>query len=87
MDLNLKKYNIENISIEFQHMGRVKIRSMIKKLNNLGYSYMGYGFDHNSLDFLFKRKKIKRNQYLSLILGYTKSKKNRHFINRILIKN
>jgi len=86
MDLNLKKYNIENISIEFQHMGRVKIRSMIKKLNNAGYSYMGYGFDHNSLDFLFKRKKIKLNQYLSLILGFTRSKKIRHFINRILIK-
>lgn len=86
MSLNLMKYDIQNISIEFVHMTRKQIRVMIKKLNSYGYSYMGYGYDLYNLDYLFSKKVMFFNQILSYILTYTRSKKIRHFINKIINK-
>ena len=84
MSLNLAEFEIKKISIEFQHMSRKQIREMIKKFNKNSYSYMGYGYDHSKLNFLFEKKVIKLNQVLSIILGYTRSKKIRHLINDLI---
>jgi FkbM family methyltransferase len=86
MNLNLAKYDIKNISIEFAHMSRRQIRSMISKFNSFGYSYIGYGYDLYNLDYLFTKKKLILNQLLSYVLTFTRSKKVRHFINRIINK-
>ena len=68
MSINLKKYNIKNISIEYLHLSKFQKRNMINKLIKFGYSYCGYGYDHNNYDFLFVKKKIFINQLLSKVL-------------------
>ena len=57
MDINLKKYNIKNISIEFLHLNKDQKKNLIPKLINNGYSYNGFGLDHNNIDWLFTKKK------------------------------
>ena len=84
MSLSLADFDIKKISIEFQHMHMKQIRAMIKKFNKNSYSYKGYGYDHFNLDFLFEKKVIRLNQFLSIILGYTRSKKIRHLINYLI---
>ena len=44
MDLNLKKYDIKNISIESIHLEKVQKKTLVSKLLENGYSYSGsYG--------------------------------------------
>ena len=56
MDLDLKKFNIKNISIEYIHLDRQKIIKLFNKFLNNGYSYIGKGFDTNGYDLMFKKK-------------------------------
>ena len=68
MSINIKKKIIENISIEFIHMNKFQKRTMINHLTKNGYSYAGYGYDHNNFDLLFVRKKIFLNRILSKLI-------------------
>lgn len=74
MSINMKKFDIKNISIEFIHLTSLEKKKMIKHLNQNGYSYFGNGYDHNNFDFLFKRKKIFLNRLLSQFLWMISSK-------------
>ena len=58
MDINLKKYNIKNFSIEYLHLRRDQKKNLIRKLLENGYSYKGFGLDHNNIDWMFTKKKI-----------------------------
>ena len=73
MSINMKKFDIKNISIEFIHLTSLE-KKMIKHLNQNGYSYVGNGYDHNNFDFLFKRKKIFLNRFLSQFLWMISNK-------------
>jgi len=74
MSINMKTFDIKNISIEFIHLKSLEKKKMIKHLNQNGYSYVGNGYDHNNFDFLFKRKKIFLNRLLSKFLWMISSK-------------
>lgn len=74
LSINMKKFDIKNISIEFIHLTSLEKKRMIKHLNQNGYSYVGNGYDHNNFDFLFKRKKIFLNRMLSQFLWMISSK-------------
>ncbi len=56
MSLDLKKHNIENISLEYLHLSKYQKEKILKKLLNSGYSYYGFGLDHNKIDWFFKKK-------------------------------
>ena len=49
-------------------MNKFQKRKMINHLTKNGYSYAGYGYDHNNFDFLFVRKKIFLNRILSKLI-------------------
>ena len=85
MNINFQKYNITNISIEHLHLSRLQKRKMINHLLNHGYSYCGFGYDHNNFDYLFKKKKIFLNRILSKFLWLI-SKKHLHILNFFLSK-
>ena len=70
MDINLKKYNIKNISIEFLHLNKDQKKNLIPKLINNGYSYNGFGLDHNNIDWLFTKKKSFWNDLIFRIFPY-----------------
>ena len=74
MSINMKTFDIKNISIEFIHLTSLEKKKMIKYLNQFGYSYVGNGYDHNNFDFLFKRKKIFLNRLLSQFLWMISNK-------------
>ncbi len=57
---------------------------MIKFLNDSGFSYCGYGYDHNNFDYLFIRKKILWNRLVSKILWLVDHKKIKYF-NKLII--
>jgi len=63
MDLNLKKFNIKNISIEYIHFTKDQKIKIFRKLIKNGYSYSGNGFDVNGYDLMFKKK---MNIYLKI---------------------
>ena len=58
MSLNLKKHNIDNISLEYLHLNKSQKTKILKKLLGNGYSYYGFGLDHNKIDWFFKKKLI-----------------------------
>tara|TARA_B100001175_G_scaffold314027_1_gene322626 strand:- start:705 stop:1478 length:774 start_codon:yes stop_codon:yes gene_type:complete len=68
MSIDLTRFRIKNISVEYIHLKPFEKKNMINHLNNNGYSYKGYGYDHNNYDFLFVKKKILINRLLSKIL-------------------
>ena len=70
MDIDFKKYNIKNLSIEYLHLNRNQKKKLIKKLIYCGYSYNGFGLDHNNIDWLFTKKKSKWNDLISRIFPY-----------------
>jgi len=63
MNLNLTKFDIENISFEFIHFNKEQIIKIFNKLLQNGYTYCGKGFDVNGFDLMFKKK---INLYLRL---------------------
>ena len=53
---------------------------MISHLNKNGYSYAGYGYDHNNFDLLFIKKEKKLNRFLSKFIWLI-SNKHLEFLN------
>ncbi len=70
MDINFKKYNITNLSIEYLHLTQEQKKSLINKLLKNGYSYNGFGLDHNNIDWLFTKKKSIWNDIIVRIFPY-----------------
>ena len=56
MALNFKKFKIKNISLEYLHLTKIQKVKILKKLLDNGYTYFGFGIDHNKIDWLFKKK-------------------------------
>lgn len=57
MDIDLKKFDIYQLSIEYFHLNKIQKKNIIEKFIKNGYSYNGFGIDHNNLDWLFVKKK------------------------------
>ena len=74
MSINLKKFFIKNISIEFIHLDKFQKKRMIGHLNKNGYSYSGYGYNHNNFDLLFIKKEKKLNRFLSKFIWLISNK-------------
>lgn len=85
MSINMEKFEIKNISIEFIHLSPFEKKKMISHLNQNGYSYIGYGYDHNNFDFLFTKKKFLLNRFLSKFLWLV-GKKYIKFFNYFMFK-
>ena len=85
MKIDLLKTSIENISIEHLHLNKSQKRKMINHLNKHGYSYCGNGYDHQNFDFLFKKKKIIWNRFMSNFLWLFNHKKVKYF-NMLMFK-
>ncbi len=85
MSINFNAYNISNISVEHLHLTKEQKRLLINHLLKYGYSYCGFGYDHNNFDFLFKKKKIKLNRFLSKFIWMI-SKKHLNIFNYFINK-
>lgn len=85
MSIDLNKYKINNISIEYLHLSKKEKFILIKHLEKFGYSYCGFGYDHNNYDFLFKKKKIFLNRLFANVL-FLISNKHLKFFNKIIQK-
>ena len=85
MDINLKKYNIKNFSIEYLHLRRDQKKNLIRKLLENGYSYKGFGLDHNNIDWMFTKKKSWWNDFITRLFPYVHRIHYKRF-NRILKK-
>ncbi len=85
MKLDLKKNKFKNISFEYLHLSTDQKRKIIKKLKHYGYSYGGFGIDHNNLDWLFIKKKSKWNNLISNLLPIIHRKHYKR-LNKFLIK-
>jgi len=68
MSLDLKKYNIQNISLEYLHLNIKQKHKILKKLIANGYSYYGFGVDHNNIDWSFKKKTNVWNNWISKLM-------------------
>ena len=84
MSIDFSKYNIKNISIEYLHLKKFQKKNLITFLSKKGYSYNGYGYDHNNFDYLFVKKKNFWNLFLSKLLPYI-SPKHYKILNYFLI--
>ena len=85
MKLDLKKNKFKNISFEYLHLKTGQKRKIIKKLKHYGYSYGGFGIDHNNLDWLFIKKRSKWNNLISNLLPIIHRKHYKR-LNKLLIK-
>jgi len=85
MSIDFSKFNIKNISIEYLHLTKSQKINLISFLAKKGYSYNGYGFDHNNFDYLFIKKKNFWNVFLSRALPYI-SAKHYKILNYFLIR-
>ena len=85
MNLDFKKFKIENISIEYLHLNKLQKKKLIKRLMNYGYSYYGFGLDHNKIDWFFKKKVSKWNNFVTKFFPYIHRKHYKR-LNRLLIK-
>jgi len=86
MSLELDKFNVKNISIEFLHLTKRQKRNIVNHLLNFGYTYCGFGYDHNNFDFLFRKKKILLNVFLSKFLWIV-GKKHLKYFNKVIFKD
>lgn len=68
MKLNLSKYMLKNISLEYLHLNKLQKKNLLIKLISSDYSYYGFGLDHNKIDWLFKKKTSKWNNFISYFL-------------------
>ena len=70
MDIDLKKYVIKKISIEYLHLNKKQKKIIIKKMIENGYSYTGFGLDHKNIDWMFEKKKLRWNNFIVKIFPY-----------------
>ena len=87
MSIDFKKNQIKKISIEHLHLTKSQKKVMVNHLAEKGYSYCGFGYDHNNFDFLFVRKKIYWNIILSKIFLPLIKKKKYNILNFFILKN
>ena len=85
MEIDLLRFQIENISIEHLHLNKSQKKNMVNYLNKNGYSYFGNGYDHKNFDYLFKKEKIIWNRFLSKFLWLVSHKKVKYF-NKFFLK-
>ena len=86
MSLNLNDYNIKNISFEYLHLNKKQKKQLVNYLLKCGYSYCGFGYDINNFDFLFKKKKILLNRFISKFLWIV-GKKHLKILNYFISKD
>ena len=86
MSLNLNDYNIKNISFEYLHLNKKQKKQLVNYLLKYGYSYCGFGYDINNFDFLFKKKKILLNRFISRFLWIV-GKKHLKILNYFISKD
>ena len=86
MALNLKKFEIKNISLEYLHLTQIQKTKILKKLLDNNYSYFGFGIDHNKIDWFFKKKINRWNNIVSKLLPIIHRKHYKR-LNKLLIKN
>ena len=86
MALNFKRFIIKNISLEYLHLTKIQKIKILKKLLDNGYSYFGFGLDHNKIDWLFKKKISWWNNNVSKLLPLIHRKHYKR-INKLLIQN
>ena len=86
MAINLKKFKIKNISLEYLHLTKIQKTKILKKLLDNGYSYFGFGIDHMKIDWLFKKKSNWWNNKISKLLPIIHRKHYKR-LNKLLIKN
>ena len=86
MSINLNEYNIKNISIEYLHLNKKQKKQLVNYLLKYGYSYCGFGYDFNNFDFLFKKKKILLNRFISKFLWIV-GKKHLKILNYFISKD
>ena len=70
MKINLEKFEIKNISLEYLHLNKIQKKNLIKRLLSFGYSYYGFGLDHNKIDWFFKKKTSVWNNIIVKSLPY-----------------
>ena len=85
MSIDFSKYNIKNISIEYLHLTMQQKKNLINFLEKRGYSYFGYGYDHNNFDYLFKKRKNFWNSFLAKFIPYI-SPKHYKILNYLILK-
>ena len=85
INLNLDEFDIKRISIEHFHLKKNEKKNLVNHLLKKDYSYMGYGYDHNNLDYLFIKKKVTWNRILSRFLTFISPKKLKYF-NYLVLK-
>ena len=83
--LDLKKFNIENISLEYLHLKKFQKIKLLKKLIKNNFSYYGFGIDHNKIDWFFSKKKSIWNNLISKFLPYIHRKHYKR-LNKLIIK-
>jgi len=86
MALNLKKFKIKNISLEYLHLTKIQKTKILKKLLDNGYSYFGFGIDHMKIDWLFKKEYNWWNNKISKLLPIIHRKHYKR-LNKLLIKD
>ena len=70
MSLDVKKYKIKNISLEYLHLNKFQKIKILKKLIKNDFSYYGFGLDHNKIDWFFSKKKSVWNNLISKLLPF-----------------
>tara|TARA_B100001057_G_scaffold183902_1_gene184581 strand:+ start:521 stop:1204 length:684 start_codon:yes stop_codon:yes gene_type:complete len=68
--MNLKRFNIKNISFEHLHLSFWQKCLIVKKLINNGYDFSGMGFDLRKSDWMFS-KTFKRKNFRTFLLPIT----------------
>jgi len=86
MDLELKKYDIQNISLEYLHLNIKEKKRILKKLIKNGYSYNGFGVDHHNIDWSFEKKVNIWNNWISKLMPFIHRKHYKR-LNKFLISN
>jgi len=84
MSLDLKKYDIQNISLEYLHLKRNQKIKILKKLNKNNFSYYGFGLDHNKIDWFFSKKNSNWNNLISKFLPFIHRKHYKR-LNKLII--
>ena len=84
MSLDMRKYNIKNISLEYLHLSKLQKIKILKKLIKNDFSYYGFGLDHNNIDWFFSKKKSFWNNLVSKFLPFIHRKHYKR-LNKLII--
>ena len=79
MDIDFKKYDITNLSFEHRHLSIKEKYLITNKLVSAGYSYNGFGVDHNNQDWAFKKTINNWNNFIVFTMSFFHRKRYKHF--------